>query len=90
MARNIEEVREALFKTLERLGSDSFNSGEIERAKAVCEVAKEITATAKVEIDFLRVTGGTGTGFIPAIGATPTETGIKRVSNGVTVHTLRG
>lgn len=38
---------------------------EIDRAKAVAEVARELVATAKVEVDHLRLTGGKGTGFIP-------------------------
>jgi ribosomal protein S6E (S10) len=39
---------------------------EIERAKAVVQVADAITSTAKVEVEMMRVTGGTSaTGFIP-------------------------
>lgn len=38
---------------------------DIDRAKAVVQVADAITATAKVEVDFMKQTGGTGSGFIP-------------------------
>jgi hypothetical protein len=39
---------------------------EIERAKAVVQVADAITSTAKVEVEMMRVTGSTaGTNFIP-------------------------
>lgn len=38
---------------------------DIERAKVVVQVADAITATAKVEVDAMKITGGTGSGFIP-------------------------
>lgn len=38
---------------------------DIDRAKAVVQVADAITATAKVEVDMMKLTGGTGSGFIP-------------------------
>jgi len=38
---------------------------DIDRAKAVSEVASQIIQSAKVEVDYLRVTGAAeGTGFI--------------------------
>jgi hypothetical protein len=41
---------------------------EIERAKAVVQVADSITNTAKVEVEMMKVTGSTaGTGFIPQL-----------------------
>jgi hypothetical protein len=41
---------------------------DIERAKAVVQVADAITATAKVEVDMMKTTGATaGTGFIPQL-----------------------
>lgn len=60
---NIDKLREHLFETLDDLKkSDKPN---IERAKAVCEVAGKIIDTAKVEVDYLKVAGGRGSGFIP-------------------------
>lgn len=39
---------------------------DIERAKAVVQVADAITSTAKVEVEMMKVTGAsTSTGFIP-------------------------
>lgn len=38
---------------------------DIERAKAVVQVADAITATAKVEVEAMKITGSSGTGFIP-------------------------
>lgn len=52
----IEDLRNHLFETLEQL-KDPDKPMEIERAKAIAGVAKEIIASAKVEVDFLKVTG---------------------------------
>ncbi len=41
---------------------------EIERAKAVVQVADSITNTAKVEVEMMKITGASsGTGFIPQL-----------------------
>lgn len=40
---------------------------DIERAKAVVQVADAITATAKVEVGMVKLTGGIGSGFIPQL-----------------------
>jgi hypothetical protein len=66
MARNkIEDLRNHLFITLEGL-LDEKDPIEIDRAKAVAEVAQVIVNSAKIEVDFIKATGGkTGTGFIP-------------------------
>lgn len=63
---DITAVRTALFEALRGLG-DKGNPMEIDRAKAIAEVAQTIINSAKVEVDALRVIGGTGTGFIPAL-----------------------
>lgn len=51
--RNIDDVRSALFKALDGLADKSL---DIERAKAISEVAQTIINSAKVEVDYLRVT----------------------------------
>lgn len=58
----IEDLRNHLFETLERLKDGDM---EIDRAKAIAEVSSAIIDTAKVEIAFLREVGGTGSDFIP-------------------------
>ncbi len=63
---DISAVRTALFDTLRAL-SDKDKPMDIDRAKAINEVAQTIINSAKVEVDALRVIGGTGTGFIPAL-----------------------
>lgn len=61
----IEDLRNHLFATLEAL-QDEDNPMDIERAKAIADVAQVIVSSAKVEVDYIRVTGrDEGTGFIP-------------------------
>lgn len=61
---DIAELRNHLFETLRGL-KDKDAPMDIDRARAVSEVAKTLIETAKVEVDYLRITGGTeGTGFI--------------------------
>ncbi len=69
---DITTVRTALFDTLRALG-DKNSPMDIERAKAINEVAQTIINSAKVEVDALRVIGGTGSGFIPALPAPKSE-----------------
>lgn len=59
---NIETLREHLFDTLKGLKDKSM---DVDRAKAICDVSKQIIDTAKVEVGYLNVAGGKGSGFIP-------------------------
>lgn len=67
MTKNkIEDLRDHLFVTIEKLLDDE-DPMDILRAKAVSNAAQAIINSAKVEVDFLRVTGGIdGSGFIPS------------------------
>jgi len=61
----IEDLRNHLFETLEAL-KDETKPMDLDRARAIADVAKKIIDSAKVEVDFLRVSGQVmGTGFIP-------------------------
>lgn len=60
---DIQTVRDALFATLRDL-SDKNNPMDLDRAKAVNDTAQTLINTAKVEVDYIRATGGKGTGFI--------------------------
>jgi hypothetical protein len=51
---------------------------DIERAKAVAEVAKVIVDTAKVEVDHMKLAGGTSS-FLPA---PETKPGMPRLVRG--------
>jgi len=63
MARNkIEDLRNHLFETIEMLKEGDM---EIDKAKAISEVAQVIINSAKVEVQFLKEMGSNKhTGFI--------------------------
>jgi len=62
----IEDLRNHLFETLESLKDDE-KPMDIARAKAIAGVARVIVDSAKVEVDFLKVSGQLkSTGFLPA------------------------
>jgi hypothetical protein len=62
---NIQDLRRHLFETLEAL-RDETKPMDVQRAKAVSEVAQTIINSAKVEVDYARFTEQrSGTGFIP-------------------------
>ena len=72
MKNRIEDLRNHLFETLEAL-KDRDNPMELDRAKAVSEVAQTIINSARVEVDYLKVTGEIeDSGFLsnrkPALG----------------------
>ena len=65
MKNKIEDLRNHLFETLEALKDDE-KPMELARAKAIAGVAQTIINSAKLENDFLKITGGLrGTGFLP-------------------------
>lgn len=71
MKNKIEDLRDHLFATLEAL-QDEDAPMDLDRAKAVADVAQTIINSAKVEVDFLKVTGAPGgTDFIPQDGRQP-------------------
>ena len=65
MKNKIEDLRNHLFAALEGL-SDQDNPMEIDRAKAISDVAQTIINSAKVEVEYLRVAGGRVSEFLAA------------------------
>jgi hypothetical protein len=64
MARNkIEDLRDHLFEIIEMLKE---NDMELDKAKAIADIAQVIINSAKVEVDMMKVVHGNGSGFIPA------------------------
>lgn len=60
MKNKIEDLRNHLFASIEKL-SDASNEDlqiELERSKAISEVAKVIVDSAKVEVDYIKATDG--------------------------------
>jgi hypothetical protein len=64
MKNKIEDLRNHLFETLESL-KDADKPMDLERANTIANVAKVIVDSAKAEVAFMKVTGSTGSGFIP-------------------------
>lgn len=66
MKNKIEDLRNHLFETIERL-KDEDHPLDLERARAIAEVAQVVINSAKVEVEFLKATGqAKSTGFLPA------------------------
>lgn len=66
MSHNIDDLRNHLFAALDGL-ADPKKPLEIERARAIADVARVIVDSAKAEIQLLNATGArqTATAFIP-------------------------
>lgn len=73
--KQIEDLRNHLFATLEDL-RDKDKPMEIDRAKAVAGVAQVIVDSARVECEYIKLTGQQGSGFIPAIEDKPAAPGV--------------
>ena len=62
MAKNtLADLRNHLFETLEAL-KDKDEPMDVNRARAVCEVAQTLINTAKVEVQYLEATGQENSG----------------------------
>jgi hypothetical protein len=84
MSKTIEDLRDHLFATLQAVKDGSL---DLDKARAINDVAKTIVDTAKVEVDYLRVTGGGESQFIDsAVGNNNLPPGIT----GITTHRLAG
>lgn len=90
---DINALRTHLFETLEAL-KDPKKPMDIDRARAVTQVASTIIDSARVEVEFARVTGQpTGSGFLPQAPVLPSPGGttVTPVVGGrVVTHKLRG
>jgi hypothetical protein len=76
-ANKIEDLRTIMFDTLRDL-RDKDKPMDIDRAKAVAEVAKVIVDSAKVEVDHMKIAGGTSN-FLPSPESKP---GVPRLVKG--------
>lgn len=56
MAKTLDDLREQLFETLKDLRNKD-RALEIDRAKAISDVAQTFINSAKVEVDFIKATG---------------------------------
>lgn len=81
---SMEQLREHLMSTLTDLRSRE-QPMEIGRARAVAEVAAVLVDTARVEVDYLKVTGQEDSEFLGMKQVTGEKPGVL----GSTVHKIR-
>lgn len=92
---HIDQVRSSLLETLADLRNKEHPM-DIDRARAVAQVAGVLVDTAKVEVDYIKATGQDRSVFLeqpPADTALPTPNGIPQAHNPfprATVHRLQG
>lgn len=73
MKNKIDDLRNHLFAAIEGL-LDEDKPLDIDRAKAVADVAQVIINSAKVEVDFIKAVGGNTTSdFMPTIEMAPAK-----------------
>lgn len=83
MSNDITKLRQHLFDAIAGVKDGSL---DLDKARAINELGKTLTDTAKVEVDYLRATGGGESTFIDsAAGADILPPGIT----GRTVHRLK-
>jgi hypothetical protein len=83
MNNDITTLRQHLFDALQGVRDGSL---DLDKARAINDLGKTITDTAKVEVDYLRATGGGESAFIDtAVGNDNLPVGIT----GRTVHRLK-
>ena len=88
MSNDITALREHLFAALRGVKDGTL---DLDKARAINELGKTITDTAKVEVDYLRATGGGESSFIDtAIGADNVPPKLENGIVGITRHRLAG
>ena len=97
---DITALREALFAQLAELratptGNVDALRAAISKAQAIGELAKSITDTGRLEVDYLRLTGGNESKFLAltddgTAGASPPAKAGGNGIVGITRHVLRG
>lgn len=78
MSKNISDLRESLFETLQLLKDNKIT---VEQAKAMSDIGQVIINSAKVEVDYIRANKGGEMPFLEAVGndnLPPGVTGITR------------
>lgn len=71
MHNKIDDLRNHLFATLEAL-QDPDKPMDLDRARAVADVAKVLVDSVKVEVEMIKVVGASvGTGFLPIVSDQP-------------------
>lgn len=64
----LDDLREQLFETLKDLRSKD-KPLDVDRAKAVSEIAQTFINSAKAEVDYIKATGAADSSELPVFGA---------------------
>lgn len=81
---SMDELRSELFDALRKVKAGTL---DLDKARTINELGKSLIDTAKVEVDYLRTTGGGESEFLDgAVGKNNLPPGIT----GTTVHRLKG
>lgn len=80
MSDTITDLRSHLFDALKGLKNKTM---DIETAKAISDISQVIVNSAKVEVDYVKASGGKGSGFLEQAPALPP--GIT----GITQHRIK-
>lgn len=59
--RNIQDLRETLFDAIQDLKAGKM---DVEKAKVISDLGQVIVNSAKAEADFIKQSGGAGSGFV--------------------------
>ena len=81
--KTINDLREHLFATLDAL-RDKHSPMDVDRARAVSEVAKQMIDSAKVEVDFIRATSGFASAFIAPPATVAATAAVPELPPGIT------
>ena len=88
MSKKLDDLRDVLFQTLQGIKDGSI---DLDKARAINEVGKTLIDSAKVEVDYLRTTGGGESSFIDtAIGRDNLPEQLPNGITAITRHRLQG
>lgn len=85
MSNSINDLRTHLFDALRGLKNGSV---DVEKAKAMSEVAQVIINSAKVEVDYIKSSGSKGSGFLDGVSVPAPE--LPHGITGITQHRIKG
>lgn len=79
---DIAELRSILFDALRGVNNKEAPL-DLDRARATTEIAQTIINSARAEIEFIKVAGGKGSGFIPTQPTLPPGAGRTPYQNAI-------
>lgn len=82
MSQNINDLRSAMFDTLQALKAGTIS---VEQARAASEIGKVLIDSARVENEYLKISGGSESDFIE-----PGHPSLPSGVTGITRHRLVG